>query len=355
MAEIKRLLEVHEPMFDGISARSVFTHSLISLYLSTPLVFMKQLFSLVFCFVLGFCGNLAAQSPKSQKNSRVSDSTSTKLGSKYLSSSKDSITFTDEELESILADEERAEEAYQHWTIRTKISATNRRTRLGVDVSNDKPSINPKLGVEYDINDEFGIGAMAGIYSILGEGIQGYWFSASATYNPNDWLTLTVDYNRDIYPTDPGNVFGDLVHTITGTATGTWDFFTASLSYINLPSSTAPAQYIDVSIGGDFTWTNFSISPSLNVSFVNQRVRNERIAELLERLRRPLPITLQRRLYTDISGLSSLSVDARFQYTIIPRLRVSLTPSFLVTPQTTISTRQSQFILSAGIQYSLNF
>jgi hypothetical protein len=300
------------------------------------------------------CNNLAAQSAKPQKTRIAADTISQKLKSKSTLMNKDSVVFTDEELAEILADEE-ANESYKHWTLRAKVSATNRRTRLGVDVSNDKPSINPKLGVDYDVSDEFGLSAMSGVYAIVGEGIQGYWWSASATYSPTSWLALTVDYNRDIYPTDPGNVFGDLVHTISGTATGTWDWFTASFSYMNLPSETAPAEYFDGSVGGDFAWENFSLSPSLNISFVRQRVRNERIAQLLERSRRTLPAALQRRLYTDISGLSSFSIDARLQYTIVPRLRISLTPSFLVTPQTTIATRQTQFIISAGIQYALSF
>jgi hypothetical protein len=94
----------------------------------------------------------------------------------------------------------------------------------------------------------------------------------------------------------------------------------------------------------------------VDVSFVNQRVRNERIAQLQERLRRPLPPVFQRRLYTDISGLSSLSFDVGLQYKILPKLKITLTPSLLVTPQiSTVSVRETQLVLSGGIQYLLEF
>ena len=271
------------------------------------------------------------------------------------STKKASASLTDEELEAVLGDT-NDDEPYKHWTARAKISATTRRTRNGVDVSNDKPAVNPKVGLDYDFNDQIGLSAGAGAYTIVGEGLQGYWWSIAAHYSPSEWLALSLDYTRDIYPADPGNIFGDLTSTITASAVGSWDWFSLSLAYLNLPSQTEPAQYFNASIGGFFAWGNFSVSPSVDMSVVSQRVRNERIAQLQELLRRPLLPFFQRRLYTDISGLSSLSFGVGLQYKILPKLKITLTPSLLYTPQiSTISVRETQLVLSGGIQYVLEF
>jgi hypothetical protein len=64
----------------------------------------------------------------------------------------------------------------------------------------------------------------------------------------------------------------------------------------------------------------------------------------------------QRRLYTDIRGLSSLSLGIGLQYKILPKLKITLTPSLLYTPQTsTVSVRETQLVLSGGVQYLLEF
>ncbi len=60
---------------------------------------------------------------------------------------------TDEELEAILGDD-NDDEPYKHWRLRAKISTTTRRTRNGADVSNNKPAVNPKLGLDYDFTSD---------------------------------------------------------------------------------------------------------------------------------------------------------------------------------------------------------
>ncbi|MFY8000153.1 MAG: hypothetical protein ACOVSW_16280 [Candidatus Kapaibacteriota bacterium] len=332
-----------------ILARIVLPHPL-----QFPTFFFMKLLTIITALLLVMAiSGTQAQSSSKTSTSKIPSTSST--SSKPDSTKAEKNLMTDEELEAILGDD-NDDESYKHWTLRAKISTTTRRTRNGVDVSNDKPAVNPKLGLDYDFTDQVSVSAGAGIYTIIGEGVQGYWWSASASYSPADWLALGLDYTRDIYPADPGNVFGDLTSTISASAIGTWDWFSLSLGYMNLPSATEPAQYYTASIGGYFAFGNFSLSPSVDVSFVNQRVRNERIAQLQERLRRPLPPVFQRRLYTDISGLSSLSFDVGLQYKILPKLKITLTPSLLVTPQiSTVSVRETQLVLSGGIQYLLEF
>lgn len=247
-------------------------------------------------------------------------------------------------------------ESVQRWTARSKVGGTTRRTRYGVDVSKGLPVVAPKLGLDYDANDELSFSSELGGSFIVGDGFQGWWVNIGASWDPLEWLSIGLDYTRDIYPTDPGNIFGDLTNTFVLSVDGSWDWFGVSVSATHLPSLDQPATFVNAGISADFSFGNFTVSPSADLTFVQQRTINSRIAEFAEKARRPLPPSFQRRLYTDIAGVNSINFDIGLQYKIIKGLKITLTPAFVITPRIQFyALRQEELIIRVGLSYSLPF
>ncbi len=256
------------------------------------------------------------------------------------------------------AEDDDEDEVDTKWLARAKASITSRRTKQGADVSKDKSSFGTSFGLSYDPSEKIGFAVGAGTNNTLREtpSFQGWWWNVGVTYTPIDWLSIAVGYNRDIYSGDPDNIFGDLTNTFTGSIDTDFDLYGFSASFTVLPGDqTTTARYFGVGAFMHFSIGKFTISPALDVSLVSQQVKNERIAKLLELTNNPNP-KLNKKLYTQVEGLSSVNFAVNMQYKIFDGFKVSFSPSFLYTPKTDIySVRSAQIILTAGIQYAFSF
>lgn len=255
------------------------------------------------------------------------------------------------------------EEEEPYWSARAKISASTRRTRQGADVSNDKPSVSTSFGLSYDLSSTIGLSLRAGTNHIIGErpSLQGFWGSFDVSYSATGWLSFSLSYTRDVYPTDPSNLFGDLTNTFFGSLDTDFDWFGWSASFTYLPGNTSseaePAKYLGLGGFMAFSFGNLNVSPNLDCSFISQRVKNDRIAGFIEKNPdKKLPPGFNKKLYTQVEGLSSVSITLDLRYKLGGGFKLSFSPSFLYTPKTDVfSTRSAQIVLTGGIQYSLSF
>ncbi len=247
------------------------------------------------------------------------------------------------------------DELKQYWSARIKSAATNRVVRRGIDISRDKPGITTGFSLAHDV----GLSANAGFMNVVGEvnSLQRWWIGADFDYSPLEWLTFSVGYSRDFYPTaDAENAFVDFVNSLTASIAFDVDNTGVSASYLYLPGDT-PAQYLSLGGFSDFAITdNVKISANWELSWVWQRIQNQRLVQFQERARRPLPPGFNRLAFRDVQGLSAAGLGVDIRYKPIKQLSLKLSPSYLFTPVVdALSYRSDQFILTFSVQYALDF
>ena len=165
-------------------------------------------------------------------------------------------------------------------------------------------------------------------------------------------LTLSGTYTHHSYASDTLSVLAGLSSTLALVATISLKAVAVSLSstfYFGGGSAT----YIAGGLSTSHQIGHFNIHPSIQASFVSQTVdvallpKNRGIGKgLAKKAGAATPET--------ITGLSSLSVLVTLSYPLGKGFTVSLTPSYLYAP-TDLASWTSQLLLTAGMNYSLDF
>ena len=260
-------------------------------------------------------------------------------------------------------DEEEEEEAEQPWNLSLGVSYLSRYTSFGTDLSEDEPAL------QFESTLSHSSGFSGGI-NILGR------TGGNAGYQQAD---LHVGYERPIakvlkvsgvytyysYASDTISVLAGISNSIAIGAALDLAPVTVSIGYILFfGSSSTNANYFSAGISGSWEVGTLTMTPAVQIAIASTTVESA----LLPKNRGQAKgkgqgqghgqgnggATGSSILTEKITGLSSLNIALGLGYPLGKGFSVSLTPAYEHSPSD-LSARTSQFIITAGLVYSVDF
>ncbi len=261
------------------------------------------------------------------------------------------------------AQDEEEEETEQPWNLSLGLNYLSRYTSFGTDLSEDEPAL------QFESTLSHSSGFSGGI-SVLGR------TGGNAGYQQAD---LHVGYERPIakflkvsgvytyysYASDTISVLAGISNSIAIGAALELMPVTVSIGYcLFFGSSSTNANYFSAGVAGSWEIGSLTITPALQIAIASSTVESA----LLPKNRGQAKgkgqgqghgqgnggATSSSTLTERITGLSSVNIAVGLAYPLGRGFSISLTPAYEHSPSD-LSARTSQFIITAGLVYSVDF
>jgi hypothetical protein len=249
---------------------------------------------------------------------------------------------------------ENDDEQEQAWNVSSGGHFYSRYTQYGVDLSENRSAVS----IESEIMHQSGLSAGVEAFAITGTG-GGYEHSSIHSgyeYPLASFFKLHGLYSYHAYKSDSANVLAGISNELTLGGTFTLNAFLFSTSVTTF-FGTTNANYLALGTSGHFMIGQWSVDPSIQCCFASQTVDDILLPKNQGngngKSKKPVPMTTVNST-TTISGMSNLTASMAFRYEMGKGFTASLTPSYVYSP-TDLSAVSSQFIITLGIEHSVDF
>ncbi len=189
--------------------------------------------------------------------------------------------------------------------------------------------------------------------------LDGSWYNLSSSigydYEFSEWMSVSGEYSYITYSDDSLNTFASLHHLLSLSA----DFempLDLSLGFsADYYPGTHSALNAGVTFSGFYHFGSFFIIPMLTADFISQDIENQFLKTSKKQKGKNGGIPTLSTGYTSVSGLSSSGIHLIVSYRISENFKVVLHPLYQFTPKSEISKSDSQFSISIGLKYSVDF
>jgi len=240
-----------------------------------------------------------------------------------------------------------AEEVVQPWNLSTRAGYSSRSVRDGVELSGDEPifGCGASLSHASGWNSAIGVSSMTGTNS----GLLSWYASLGYDWAISDLVAFSAEYEYTRYRNDSLNIVANLGNAFTLGISLDTDILSLGLSYDHYFGD-GSADYLSFDVSAFFSSGDLTILPMLNISYGSQTIDTKRFAAV-KRMQRPAGKTVTR----TISGITGITVDVNCSYDLGAGFGLSVSPAFVYSPKIETSSRDTQFLLSAGVRYSVDF
>ena len=231
------------------------------------------------------------------------------------------------------------------WSTETSVKWMSNYQPYGVEI-NDGTAFSGSLGFSHSdgFYTDFDCIYLSGISEI-----ENWTAAVGYDYEFNSVLSATAEYSYTQYSSTATTVFSSLNHGLSFSfdAELPWDI-SASLFFDHYFGN-LPASYYGLSVSSYFKLGGFSFIPILQATMVSQTVETSLLKSPKSGKQLSAGTT------KNISGFSNFGVLSVIIYPITDQIKLTATPSFLITPNSNLTTGSSQFNLSVGIKYGFDF
>ncbi len=260
-------------------------------------------------------------------------------------------------------DEEKEEEAEQPWSLSADATYLSRYTSYGADLSEDEPALQVGAEIQHSSGARFGVEAIGRIGS--NGGYQQSSFHLGYERDVAGVVSLGGVYTYYSYSSDTISVLAGISNSLGLSASLKLAPVTITAGYI-LFFGNASANYFSGTVAGAWSFGKLSVGPSVQATVASQTVD---VALLPKNRGKGLgkasapgqmknghgsgsPSSNSTSSTESITGLSGLNVSVALSYPLGGGFTCSLSPAFEYSPSD-LGVRTSQFIISAGLGYSL--
>ena len=257
-------------------------------------------------------------------------------------------------------EKEGADEVNQPWNISSDLNYYTRYSRFGVDLSEDQPAVS--LGSV--ISHENGLSGGVEIIAVTGSG-GGYEqsaYHAGYAYTVSKVFTVSGIYTYHSYRDDTLSVLAGISNTVSIGGSLTAGSFHSFISY-NAFFGGASADYLSGGASIQFSTGVLELEPSIQFCYASQTVSESLLPKNKAKGNNgkgnsgngngQIQGTITT-LTTTITGISNLEIALACRYPLGGEFVASVTPSYQYTP-TDLALRSSQFIVTIGIEHSIDF
>ena len=189
--------------------------------------------------------------------------------------------------------------------------------------------------------------------------LDGNWYNLSSSigydYDLSEWISLTGEYSYISFSDDSANTFASLNHLFSVSA----DFelpldlsFGLSADYF---PGTHSAFNAGVMFSGFYHYESFLVIPMLTADFISQDIENQFLKTGKKQKGKNGGTAAFTTGYSTVSGLSSTGIHLIVIYRLTNHFKAVLHPLYQFTPKSEISKSDSQFSISIGLKYSVDF
>ncbi|MFN8361188.1 MAG: hypothetical protein U0264_14840 [Candidatus Kapaibacterium sp.] len=232
------------------------------------------------------------------------------------------------------------------WSLSAGSKYRSQEQRSGVDISNGLPTLNTSVAIAHAIGVELSASTSHRIKSSKLD-YQDFTLGLSYVYEAADWVDFTAGLTRTKYQSDTTNALAgsSLIISLM------MDFYIKSLildvsidRFTGEDASTA----LSVSAIYPFKYKEVTITPMLSTSLLSYEITTKR----LQALAKATNTTAKTK---KAFSLSSIVVSLPLSYPLYKGFSLNCTPSFSYSPIKDVSGNRTQFVLNAGIKYSIDW
>ncbi len=260
---------------------------------------------------------------------------------------------------SLSQEENEGDDAEEPWNLSANASYLSRYTSFGVDLSEDEPAILLEATLAH------ASGVNCGVEALGRTGGNSGYQQASLHLGYERDLTKVVKlsgiYTYYTYSSDTISVLAGISNSLA--FNGTLNFAPVTIAFgYSLFFGNASANFFSGSLSAAWQIGKLSIAPSVQGCVASQSVniallpknRGKGMGNGQGQGKKAGGVTDAVSTSESITGLSSLSVELGLTYPLGKGFSCSLTPAYQYSP-TDLGARSSQFIVTAGLGYSLDF
>ena len=261
--------------------------------------------------------------------------------------------------DSSTADAEPADEPDLPWTFDAGLSLKNQQVQNGVALSTGKPVASIDLGLSHSVG--FGLSLGGSRSNDKKNPYASSYIGLEYNISVTDWMDLGASYTLNKYNSDTANVMAGANKSLSVLADLYYKSFIFDLSY-DYSYGTDIYKYLSPTIIHSIKVWDFRITSMASVTYAWYIIHAQRITDpkILARLKKKFPLKYEELLKKNQitiseSGISSVLLSLGIRYPLLDNLGITLTPSYSYTPKEVLSKTSSQFIVTLGLTYSLDF
>ncbi|MBM2816941.1 MAG: hypothetical protein HW421_3703 [Ignavibacteria bacterium] len=232
------------------------------------------------------------------------------------------------------------------WTFDASLLFRNKQVNRGVDLSGGNAISDLTIGISHQV----GLSLDFDIVRRLGKDkiIQDYSFSLDYDWIITEIVDISFALKRIKYKNDSLNPVANADNSASIDLCLT--FMPIFLDFFYEGSFGKDAvNYYGASVFGIFDLWKFKLFPMLSVNAISYNIQTSRL------VRKSKGTFVKKTDVTSYSGISSITAILKISLPLVAGFSLSLSPNVSYCPDDKISSRKWQYLISAGIDYSLDF
>jgi hypothetical protein len=247
-------------------------------------------------------------------------------------------------------EKEGDDEQEQLWSVSSGAHYYSRYTRFGVDLSEDRSA----FSFDSEVSHQSGLSAGFEVFALNGTdgGYEHSSFHAGYEYPLSTSVKVTGRYTYYSYKTDTLSVLAGILNELSIGGSLEVSRFLFSVTY-NAYFGGGTADYLTTGARANYKIGELTLEPSVQLSFASQTVNQSLLPKNRGKGKGNIKGTTST-LTTTITGLSNLSISFAFRHPLGYGFATSVMPSYVYSP-TDLAASASQFILTIGLEHSIDF
>jgi hypothetical protein len=313
-----------------------------------------------FAFCIAVCGIITMVSAASAKNAgnefqsiflnynNIAYTTNGFPGAAVEDSTEAELDSLERELDALDAELDAldADTTETNWTLNAGTKYRSQEQRSGVDISNGLPTLNTSLSIGHAIGLELSASTSHRINSKK-LNYQDFSLGVNYVYEAADWVDVSAGLTRTRYQSDTTNALAGASLIVSLMA----DFYIKQLIIdVSLDRFTGEDASTALSVTTLYSlkYNDLSITPMLSASLLSYEITTKRL-QAIALVKKTTPKTKQ------ALTLSSVVVSVPLSHPIFQGFSLNFTPTFSYSPIKNVAGSRTQFIVNAGVKYSLDF
>lgn len=185
------------------------------------------------------------------------------------------------------------------------------------------------------------------------------WYNLSSSigydYEFSEWFSVNGEYSYLTYSDDSLNSYASYNHLFSFSGDFELPFDLSIGVTTDYYPGTHSALNIGAAVSGFYRFESLIFIPMLSADFVSQDIKNQFLKTSKKQKGKNGGLSASTTGYTSVSGLSNVGIHVIFIYPIFDNFKIVLHPLYQFTPKSELSKSDSQFNISIGIKYSLDF
>jgi hypothetical protein len=247
-------------------------------------------------------------------------------------------------------EKEGSDEQEQAWNVSSGAHYYSRYTRYGIDLSEDRSA----FSIESEISHELGFSAGLEAFAITGTGggYENSSFHIGYEYPLDTSISIKGMYTYHSYRTDTLSVLAGISNEVSLGGTFKVSMFLFSASY-NAFFGGGGANYVTAGASANYKIEQLTLEPSVQLCYASQTVNQSLLPKNRGKGKGGTKGTTSNPT-TTITALSNLNISLAFRYPLGKGFVTSVMPSYVYSP-TDLAVRTNQFILTVGLEHSIDF